>query len=73
MSRIHPDRRLAAGLLVGLVSVGGIGVSGQQPSESIPIPPILIDESWVDARRAAQLATTGEFEVFYDFRFGPGR
>ncbi|MEE2636338.1 MAG: CRTAC1 family protein [Acidobacteriota bacterium] len=70
MFRIHPDRGLvAAGLLVGLVSVGGVGVSGQQPPESIPIPPILLDESWVDARRATQLATTGEFDVFHDFRF----
>lgn len=70
MYRIHPDRRLAVGLLVGLVSIAWVeSVSGQQPPESISIPPNLIDERWVNVRRDAQLATTDDFNVFYGFRF----
>ena len=40
-----------------------------RPQEVVHIPPVLVDESWVEPRRQAQLRTTGDFDVFHDFRF----
>ena len=42
---------------------------GQPPQDVVHIPPVLVDESWVEPRRQAQLRTTGDFDVFHDFRF----
>ena len=64
-------------IVIGGASLGGSAAPGpeSQPPQGQPqqdvvhIPPVLVDESWVEPRRQAQLRTTGDFDVFHDFRF----
>lgn len=67
-------RRLAAGLAGVLGLTGGAPAAGAaglpgQPPDTVHVPPTLVDESWVERRREAQLRTTGDFDVVHDFRF----
>ncbi len=71
--------------LAGILGVVGIGAAprggsaapgpegqppqGQPAQDVVHIPPVLVDESWVEPRRQAQLRTAGDFDVFHDFRF----
>ncbi len=71
--------------IAGILGVVGIGAAprggsaapgpegqppqGQPPQDIVHIPPVLVDESWVEPRRDAQLRTTGDFDVVHDFRF----
>ena len=62
---------------IGAAPLGGSAAPGpegqppqdQPPQDIVHIPPVLVDESWVEPRRQAQLRTTGDFDVFHDFRF----
>ena len=62
---------------IGAAPLGGSaarGPQGQPPQgqpaqDVVHFPPVLVDESWVEPRRDAQLRTTGDFDVFHDFRF----
>ena len=72
---LGPLGRIAglAGVL-GLVAAAPFGAAGQPPQgqpaqDIVHIPPVLVDESWVEPRRQAQLRTTGDFDVFHDFGF----
>ena len=64
-------------IVLGAAPLGGSaapGPEGQppqgQPAEDVVhIPPVLVDESWVEPRRQAQLRTIGDFDVFHDFQF----
>ena len=40
-----------------------------QTPERLVVPPSVIDPPWLESRRQAQLATVGQFEVYYDFGF----
>ena len=67
--------RIFVGLAGALGAVGAGAAPGGQPPQGGPqpdvvhIPPVLVDQSWVEARRDAQLRTAGDFGVFHDFRF----
>ena len=69
---------LVAGLAGVLGMTGGAapagsgrvpGLQGQPAQDTVHIPPSLVDESWVEPRRNAQLRTTGDFDVFHEFQF----
>ncbi len=82
---MKPVRCSVAAGLAGILGVIGIGAAplggsaapgpagrppqGQPPQDILHIPPVLVDESWVEPRRQAQLRTSGDFDVFHDFRF----
>ncbi|MEE3259454.1 MAG: CRTAC1 family protein [Candidatus Latescibacterota bacterium] len=40
-----------------------------QTPERLAVPPSVVDPPWLESRRQAQLATIGQFEVYYDFGF----
>ncbi|HIG54481.1 MAG TPA: CRTAC1 family protein [Candidatus Latescibacteria bacterium] len=40
-----------------------------QPPERLAVPPSVLAPPWLESRRQAQLATLGDFEVYYDFGF----
>ena len=78
MPRKVPSAPVRRTLLAGLLAVLPIPgtppglpepVHAQQPPATILIPPVLADTGWLQAARTAQLATTGAFDVFADFRF----